>query len=218
MSDDTITKAEYDKLASQLATLTERLETTEAKNAGLLDDLKKAQRELRSAKDITPEAHQAEVDRADKAEAALAELSKQVKALSGERDKAVKALTDEQTAARSFALAAEVRGAMNKANILPDAAEAIEAFLRSGVSVDVDGQGQFVVKRGDKPLSEFAEEYFSSDASKWARAAPANSGGGAPGGGGTGSGKAITREQFNAMNAKDRSQFFADGGAISEAA
>ena len=93
MADEkTIPQAEYDAAISNLNSKVDELTN---KYAGAMDDLKKAQRELRSAKEITPETHQAEVERADKAEQALTDATKQVKTLTGERDSAVKALSAE---------------------------------------------------------------------------------------------------------------------------
>lgn len=220
MADEkTFTQADIDAAVSKATDdANARIEAMDKKVNEALDEAKEAKRKLRSATEISPDDVAAIEAERDKALADLGEANKQVKALTKERDTAVQSLETEQTTSRNNALNAEVRGAMNKANLLPEAAEAVEAYLRSGATVDV-ADGQYVVKRGDKTMTEFAEEYFSGDASKWARAASVNGGGGATGGSGSGgSGKTITLAQLNEMNPKARPAFFAEGGTIHDAA
>lgn len=186
--ENTVSKADYDNLQQQLSTLTERLEASDAKNAGLLDDLKKAQREARAAKDITPEAHQAEIERADKAEAANADLTKQITALTKERDTAVKALETESTAARGYALEKEILDGIAAGNVVPALVPAFKALLAQSAKADLV-DGKYAVTIGDKPASEYIKTFLEGDDGKAYRAATPNGGGNAPGGANTSSGK-----------------------------
>lgn len=195
MADETFTKADID------AAVERALEGVKSKNTELMDEVKKLKSDLRRTQEITPETLASIEAERDKAVAELAETRKQVGTLTKERDAAAKALEIEQSAYRAQTLTSEIRGAMNKVALVPGAEEAIEAFLRANATVEMDQSGNPVTKRGDRLLSEFAAEFFSSDASNWARAAPMNSGGGAPGSGGAkGDVKTITRGDFDAMD------------------
>jgi hypothetical protein len=66
---------------------------------------------------------------------------------------------------------------------------------------------------GDKPLADFAiKEWAGTDAGKQVVAAPANSGGGAPGGGKGATGKTMLRSAFDALPHGERAAFAKDGG------
>lgn len=195
--ENTPSKADLDKLQAQVADLATKLEAAEGKNAGLLDDLKKAQRELRAAKDITPEAHQAEIDRADKAEAELSKLRADLKTAQTAADKATKALETEQGAARAYAIDAEINGAIADGNIVPALVPAFKAWASQGAAAELV-DGKYSVKIGDKAARDHIKALLDSDDGKHFRAAPNNGGGGATGGGGQGGGKTITRQQYDA--------------------
>lgn len=209
MADDTITKADYD---AALAKMQESIDRLEAKNAELVGDLRKA----RKSSEIKPEDLAAAEDRADKAEQALAEANKQVKALTGERDKAVKALEQESAAARTFALDAEITDAIAKGNVVPALVPAFKAMVAQQAKADLV-DGKYSVMIGDKPARDYITSFLDSDDGKHFKAAAANGGGGAPGGGGAGGGKVANAEQFAAMSAKDRAAFFAGGGTLEAA-
>lgn len=168
-------------------------------------------RALKKGQEIKPETLEAAEARADKAEADLAELAKQVKTLTTERDKAVKSLETEQNAARNYALDAEINGAIAKGNIVPDLAAGLTAMMRGGAKVELV-DGKYVAMIGDKPAGEHIAEFLGGDAGKAWRAAPANGGGGAPGGKGTApAGKTITKAEFDALPVKDRVEKMSEG-------
>lgn len=210
-------------IAKAVGPLQAKIEELESKNSGLLDDLKKAQRELRAAKDITPEAHQAEVERADKVEAKLAELTAAHKALTAERDKAVKALEAEQSAARAYAIEAEVSKAIAEGNVVPALVPAFRALVAQGARAEL-ADGRYSVLAADgKPIGETIKAILASEEGKHFVAAPANGGGGAPGSRGPAQGgvKTMTREQFQELRTADpagAAKFFAEGGVIADAA
>lgn len=196
------------------AALEEARSAWEADTEGLKAKNKELLTKLRSATEIKPEDLSAAEERADKAERALADLNKQVKALTTERDKAMQALEQESGAARNYVLENEVSKTIAKYGVMPEAFELAESLLKAKARTEIV-DGKTVVMYGDQPLSEFAEQYFTSDKAKLIKAASANSGGGAPGGGGAGTGgKVITRAQFDAMNHVERAKFSTEGGKV----
>lgn len=191
MADEkTFTQADLDKIKAEADA---RIEAMDKKVQEALDEAKEAKRALRAASEIKPEDLSAAEDRADKAEAKAKELEKQLGTVTKERDTAVKALETEQTVSRNNALDREISDLVAKGAIVPEAVDMAKAYLREGATTEIV-DGKIVVKRGDNLMSEFAAEYFASDATKIIRAAPNNSGGGAPGGtsGGSSGGKTIT--------------------------
>lgn len=183
----------------------------------VMDEAKEAKRKLRAASEIKPEDFQAAEDRADKAEQALAEANKQVKALTGERDKAVQSLENEQGAARKFALEAELASAIAEGNVVPALVPAFKAMIAQNAKADLV-DGKYAVTIGDKPARDHIKTFLDSEEGKAFRAAPVNSGGGAQGGGKPATGKSITRGEYEQMGNDDRIAFFKDGGKITDQA
>lgn len=180
----------------------------------VMDEAKEAKRRLRSASEIKPEDIAAAEDRADKAEQALAEANKQIKALTGERDKAVKALESESGAARKFALEAELASAIAEGNVVPALVPAFKAMIAQQAKADLI-DGAYAVTIGDKPAREHIKAFLDSDDGKAFRAAPGNSGGGAPGSqGGGGSAKTMGRNDFASLAPRDQSTFIKEGGKV----
>jgi hypothetical protein len=216
MTDTTtaLTQADLDKAVRAAVDAAE--EGLRSKNTELMDELKKPQRELRASKDITPDAHQAEIDRADKAEAALAEATKLAKAATADRDKALKSLESEQGAARSYALEAEIAGAIASGNVVPELVPAFKAMVQQQAKADLV-DGKYSVTIGDKAAKDYIIGFLDSDQGKAFRAAPLNGGGGAPGGGGKSNAKSMTREAYDAAIVSDpagTNKFLREGGTI----
>ena len=206
MSDDSKT----DETAAALAKMQESIDRLEAKNAELIGE----NRRLKRAGEIKPEDLAAAEDRADKAEAALAEATKQVKTLTTERDNAVQALEQESGAARSYALEAEITDAIAKGNVVPALVPALKAMVAQQAKADLV-DGKYAVMIGDKPARDYIGAFLDSDDGKHFKAAASNGGGGAPGGGGAGTGgKVITRAQFDAMSHVERAKFSTEGGKV----
>ena len=206
MSDD----SKPDETAAALAKMQESIDRLEAKNAELIGE----NRRLKRAGEIKPEDLAAAEDRADKAEAALAEATKQVKTLTTERDKAVQALEQVSGAARSYALEAEITDAIAKGNVVPALVPALKAMVAQQAKADLV-DGKYAVMIGDKPARDYIGAFLDSDDGKHFKAAASNGGGGAPGGGGAGTGgKVITRAQFDAMSHVERAKFSTEGGKV----
>lgn len=179
------------------------------------DELIAANRELKKGAEIKPEDMAAAEDRADKAEATLAEANKQVKALTTERDKAVKALETEGGFTRKLLVENGLREALAAHGVTNAVHQkAAMAMLASGVEIATDGENR-VAKVGDKPLADFVKEWAGGEEGKHFVAAPGNSGGGAPGGkGATPGGKTMTRGAFDALDHGARAAFSKDGGRV----
>lgn len=202
MADDkTFTKADIDAaVAAATGAMDDKIEELSNKYAGAMDDLKKAQREVRAARDIKPEDLAAAEERADKAEAALKDANKQVGTLTKERDGAVKALETEQGAARGYALEAEIAGAIAAGNVVPALVPALKAMVMSQAKADLV-DGKYAVTIGDKPAKEYLGAFLDSEDGKAFKAAAVNGGGGAGGGGGSqGGGKTMTKAEYDALD------------------
>lgn len=186
----------------------------DAKNRELLSELKDA----RKSATITPEQLAAVEDARDKALSDLAEAGKQIKTLTGERDKAVKALETESGFTHKLLVENGLREAL-AANGVTNAIhqKAAMAMLASGVQVAADGDAR-VAKVGDKALADFVKEWAAGDEGKHFVAAPANGGGGAPGGAGAQGAKTITRAAWDGMDHTERAAFSKDGGKVVDAA
>lgn len=183
----------------------------DAKNRELLRELKDA----RKSATITPEQLAAVEDARDKALSDLAEAGKQIKTLTGERDKAVKALEAESGFTHKLLVENGLREAL-AANGVTNAIhqKAAMAMLASGVQVAADGDAR-VAKVGDKALADFVKEWAAGDEGKHFVAAPANGGGGAPGGGANGgTDKVLPRSQFDTMDPAGKMDFIKQGGKV----
>ncbi len=215
MSDEAkFTQSDLDAaIAKAVGPLKESIDKLESKNAEIVGE----NRRLKRAGEIKPEDLAAAEERADKAEAALAEANKQVKTLTAERDSAVKSLETEQGAARKFALEAELASAIAEGNVVPALVPAFKAMIAQNAKADLV-DGAYAVTIGDKPARDHIKTFLESDDGKAFRAAPVNSGGGAQGGGQPVTGKVITRAEYEAMGNDDRITFFKDGGKFADQA
>jgi len=207
-----LTQADLDTaIAKQAEKHDSDISGLKAKNAELIA----ANRELKKGAEIKPEDLTAAEDRADKAEASLADVTKQVKTMTAERDKAIKSLADEGGFTRKLLVENGLREAL-AANGVTNAAhqKAAMAMLSSGVEITADGDSR-VAKVGDKALAAYVKEWAGGDEGKHFVAAPGNSGGGAHGGKPGAQGiKIMTRSTFDALDQSGRAAFAKDGGQV----
>jgi hypothetical protein len=173
----------------------------------------KAQASARA--EIKPEDLTAAEERADKAEAALAEAQKSVKTLTTERDKAVKALETESAFTQQLLIADGIKSALIANGVKDeDYLDTLSARFAKDAKVVVDGETRKAMI-GDKPLADHFKEWAGSDAGKKFVEAPANSGGGAGGGKGGESGKTMLRSAFDALPPAEQQAFVVkDGGKV----
>lgn len=208
MSEQTYTKAELD------AAIAEAKEAQDAKNRELLNEVKALKAEVRKHKEISPDDLAAlESENAD-LRIKLAAADKAAKEAGKAAEQATKALEAEQNAARSYALDAEINGAIAEGNIVPSLVPAFTAFIKQQAKPDLV-DGKYVVQIGDKPARDHIKAFLDTDEGKAFRAAPVNGGGGAQGSQGSGAGvKQITRAQFDGMDQAARVAFAKDGGKV----
>jgi hypothetical protein len=210
MADDTtISQADHE---AALAKLNESIEKLEAKNAEIVADLRKANAKARAASEITPEAHQAEIDAHEQTKAALAETTKQLKSVTGERDKAVKAFETESIAARNAMLERDISEAVAAGGILPAAVPQYTAWLKAQDAKVEVVDGKMVTTISGKPPKDFVTEHVGTDEGKTFKAAALNGGGGAPGGnGGGGAPKTMPDSQFRNLPQAERMRVSLEG-------
>jgi hypothetical protein len=216
MADDkTFTKEEVDKaIAEAVGKVQESIDKLEKKNEELIGE----NRKLKRGAEIKPEDLQAAEERADKAEARAKELEGSVKTLTKERDTAVKSLETEQGAARTYALEAELNGAIAEGNVLPAYVPALKALLAREAKADLV-DGKYAVLIGEKPARDYVKAFLEGEEGKAFKAAPVNSGGGAGGSNDNkGSVKTMTRTEFDALPPGDKVAFGKDGGKVVDAA
>lgn len=210
MPDDSKT----DDNAAALAKMQESIDRLEAKNAELIGE----NRRLKRAGEIKPEDLAAAEERADKAERALADATRQVKALTTERDKAVQALEQETGFTQKLLIQDGIKSALIANGVKDeDYIDSLAAKFSQGATIVVNGDAREAML-GDKKLADAIKEWAGTDAGKKFVAAPLNGGGGAPGGGGAGGGKTMAASDFNALGAKERAAFMSSGGTLTDQA
>lgn len=213
MADETYTKADVD------AAIKDAVEAAvgplKAKNTELLDEVKS----LKKGRAVDP----AEVEK----------LENRIDELTGKLTTAEKAARDAVKAAEKAdaALKAEagfthrllVENGLREQLVANGVTSPVHqkyamAELAKLVQISADGDTR-VAKVGDKALADFVKEWAGSEEGKHFVAAPANNGGGAPGGRpGTGNGKQVTRSEFDGMDPASRKTFMSEGGKVVDAA
>lgn len=208
---DAAVKAATDKIEASI-------EALESKNAELIAENRKAKAAARAASEIKPEDMQAAEDRAEKAEARIKELEKTAKDATTAAEKAAKALETEQTFTQKLLIQDGLKSALIANGVKDeDFIDSLSAKFGSSATVKMDGENR-VAMIGDKSLPDAIKEWAGSDAGKKFVAAPANSGGGAPGGKGGEQGKTMPRASFDALPPAEQHAFVTSGGRPVDAA
>lgn len=217
MADDkTITQADIDKAIKDA--LAEAKAEHEAETQGLKDKNRELLGKVRQLGDIKPEDLAAAEQRAEKLENDLADAKKSITALTKERDGAlkerdgaVKTLETEKATARNFARDADISAAIAAGNVVPGLVKGLTKLMQGEAVTDIV-DGKYVTQIGDKPASEHIKAFLDSDDGKVYRAAPANGGGGAPGGSNSAPpAKTIKESEFSALSPKERAAKMAEG-------
>ena len=186
--------AAIEKAVGPLKTSIENLESKR-------DELITENRKLKRGAEIKPEDLQAAEDRADKAEAKDKELEKTAGDATKAKEKAEKALEAEQGFTQKLLIQDGLKSALI-ANGVKDETfiDALTAKFAGGATVTVEGDTRKAMI-GDKPLADAIKEFAASDAGKKFVAAPANSGGGASGGGKSDANvSTMTRAAYDALD------------------
>lgn len=201
MSDDkTYTKAELE------AAIAAAKEAQDEKNRELLAEVKDLKAKVRASQEIKPEDLTAMEQRAEKAEAALAEANKNLKALTTERDKAAKDLDRANASLHNHLVENGLRAQLAAVGVTnPVHQKAAIAMHRNSVEVVMDGD-QHLARVGDKALADFVKEWAAGEEGKHFVSAPANGGGGAQGSSAAAGGKTITRDAYDALSIPEQAQ------------
>jgi hypothetical protein len=207
MSDDNDLQAKID---AAVAAATEGLQ---AKNRELLGEVKK----LKKGVDIDPAEMERLESRIEALEGENSQLAKQVKDLSKTAEVATKALETESKFTQKLLVENGLATELTKAGVTnPAHLKAAQAMLKDGVQIVVDGEVR-AAKIGDKALSEFIKDWAAGDEGKHFVQAPANYGGGASGGSGTGAQvRVMPRSQFEALPPQQRADFAKAGGKLTD--
>lgn len=206
--DKTFTKAELDEAIAAAK------EAQDAKNAELLGEVKKLKADLRKTQDIKPEDMAALEHDNEKLRADLAAAQKAAKEATANAEKAAKQLEVETGFTHKLLAENGVVAALTAAGVSdPAYLDAAKALHLPAVKVVADGD-QRKAMYGDKPLDEAIKEWAAGDVGKKFVAAPANGGGGAPGGKTGEAAKTMLRSAFDALGHAERSAFAKDGGKV----
>lgn len=215
MTDKTYTQADIDKITADTDS---RMEAMDAKVKEAVDEAKKAKAEARKLKEIDPADLAALEADNEKLKAELATAQKTAKEATASAEKAVKALEAESAVTHRLVAENGLVAALT-ANGISDPAylEAAKAMHLGAVKIVAEGEGRAAMY-GDKPLLDAIKEWAAGETGKKFVSAPANGGGGAPGGNRSqGTGKQMTSAESLALQPKARAAFFAEGGILSDA-
>ena len=160
----------------QLEKLKADIEVLANKNRELLGELRTAKAKAKGS-EIDPAEHA----NLQNTVAELQEkLDKATKNAAKEIETLTKSLTEKDGALQSYLIDNGLSEAMLKVGVRPEFMGAAKAMLKSATTIKADN-GQYHALMGDKPLADAVAEWAASDEGKHFVAAPANSGGGAPG-------------------------------------
>lgn len=197
-----LTQESLDELLANVASLQESTK-------GLKADLAKAKAKAKGA-DIDPEEHAALQSKVEELQAALSKTEGNSKK---EIEKLTNSLKEKDGALNKYLVEAGLTDALVKAGVKPEFLEAGKALLKSQTTINSEYQPLI----GDKPLAEAVKEWAAGEAGRHFVAAPANNGGGAQGGSGSGSGnKQVSRQQFDSFSPAQRMEFAKAGGQVVE--
>lgn len=174
----------------------EAVQGLKANNSRLQAEVKKA----REGRQIDPAEVEKLEDRIEELQGKLTASEKQIKQASKDFEATVKQLEAETGFTHKLLAENGIVSALTAAGVSdPAFLEASKAMLLPNVKVVADGDSRKAMF-GDKDVAEAVNEWAASDVGKRFVSAPANGGGGAPGGAGNGAGaKSITRAQFEAI-------------------
>lgn len=149
----------------------------------------------KAATEVDPAEHAKLQERLEELTSALAEsektYKKQVADLQKQAEQSTKLFESEQGFTQKLLRDNGLTEALMKAGVEPTFMKAVKAMLQDQVQIVADGDNRKAVV-GDKALADFVTEWASSDEGKVYIKAPANDGGGAPGGNAQGGVKTIS--------------------------
>ena len=168
-----------EELQAQVAELTSKLEKSEADKKAMGADLMKYKAKAKGA-EIDPEEYAKLQARVEELTEAKEKADKSAKT---EVEKLTKALAEKDGALTQHLIDAGLTDALAKAGVAPHYLTAAKAMFKGQAVLKAEG-AEYKALIGDKPISDAITAWAATDEGKHFVAAPANSGGGAPGGGG----------------------------------
>jgi hypothetical protein len=159
------------------ALLEEATDALSAKNRELLNEVKTLKVKARGA-DIDPAEHANLQRQVDELTAKLGDAEKTGKR---EIEKLTKTLAEKDGALSQHLIDAGLTDALAKAGVGPHYLNAVKAMFKGQAVLKAEG-AEYKALIGDKPLPEAITAWAGTDEGKHFIAAPANNGGGAPGG------------------------------------
>ena len=183
-----------------------------AKNGELLTEVKK----LRKGQEVDPEDFNRLKEEYEALTDQLSEAQKAVK-VSAKTLETVQAQLNAETGFTSKLLVDNgLTDALVKNGIAPQYLNAAKSMFTSQAQIVADGDNR-TAKIGDKALTDFVKEWSLGEEGKHFIAAPANNGGGSPGGkGSNNSAKVLPRAGFEALDASARMEFSRAGGTLTD--
>lgn len=174
----------------ELQAAVEQLKSELEEKSGRVAELSKENAKWRRMAQGKEGVSQEEFDKLSAERDTLAQsLEKITKQSKSEAEKLSKALSEKDSALQRYLIDGGLSDALAKAGVAPQFMDAAKALLRQNAAIKSEGE-EIKAVMGDKELSAAIAEWAASDQGKHFVAAPKNSGGGAPGSNGSGSGKA----------------------------
>jgi hypothetical protein len=183
-----------------------------AKNAELIAEVRKLTREST----INPDDFNALKEQNNELQDKLIEQGKALKLAAKQVDDAQKALKTESEFTQKLLIDNGISEALVAEKVKPGLLKAAKAILEKEAAIQIEGDKRSALI-GGKPLKVAIAEWAKSDEGKEFIAAPANQGGGAPGGSPTGNpSKIVNRQTFEAMAPGDKMLFSKSGGTVAD--
>ncbi|MEX2444496.1 MAG: hypothetical protein WD492_12885 [Alkalispirochaeta sp.] len=204
-----------DKLREQVKDLDKKLKSFKDVDLEEVETMRTELEELREAanaepgetgKKISPEERKAIEERAAK------KVQDQLDSLQKRYDELEKTHEGAVSKYHNTLVERELRQAIKKNGVKPEAEDLIFRAFRSDAQVEVDDDGSefvhFQNKDGLKlPPEEYLADWAKTDSAKEFIKPPENTGGGAHGGGGPGKGKQLPRAEFNKLSPAEQHKF-----------
>lgn len=176
-------------LEAERETHSAEVERLNNKNKDLLKKLAKAREGVDNLGEIERLERELDETKHELSEASskLRIAERDLKKVTTERDAAVTERDNERTLSQNELIENKLTAALVENKVAGHFMDAAKALLKDKAVVEVDGDGNRIVKADGKDVAEFVKEWASSDAGKHYVQAPANGGGGATGANGGGS-------------------------------
>ena len=179
------------------------------KNTELLGELKAA----RKTAVIDPDEFSRLKEERDDLKDRITEFDKALKSAKLDTEKTLKLYNDELSRSTAMDIDSKLSAALSECKVRPELIKAAKAMFSGMAKSEVKDNVRQVTMDG-KAVSDYVKEWAATDEGKHFVAAPANAGGGAPGGAGGDEKSSVTRAQFDGMSHVERSTFAIGGGKV----